>query len=63
MKKFLMIPLKVGNLLLALMMLGGLMFYEVAVSKDAISTDTANDGAYVEYTENDFSCDPILPEE
>ncbi len=57
MKKFLMIPLKVGKLLLALMLLGGLMFYEVAVSKDAISTDTANDGAYVEYTENDFSCD------
>lgn len=57
MKKFLMIPLKVGTLLLALMMLGGLMFYEVAVSKDAISTDTANDGAYVEYAENDFSCD------
>jgi hypothetical protein len=57
MKKFLMIPLKVGNLLLALMMLCGLVFYEVAVSKDVISTDTANDGVYVEYTENDFSCD------
>ncbi len=39
------------------------MFYEVAVSKDAISTDTTNDGVYVEYTENDFSCDPILPGE
>jgi hypothetical protein len=57
MKKILMIPLKVGNLLLALMMLCGLVFYEVAVSKDVISTDTANDGVYVEYTENDFSCD------